>query len=318
MMTGWGARATGDGKPTRALIVGGDGAIGASLLAVWKRAGWRVDGSTRRPGADVGAPRVDLDTATWGDVIGRDYEVAVFCAAVARIGACEADPELTRRINLDNPLRLARALASEGARVIFLSTDRVFDGSIPGRRAGDPPCPTTVYGQQKAAAEAGILELPGAAVIRLTKVIWPGLALFDEWAEKLRSDIPIEAFTDLVMAPLAMSQVVDAITVAARLGVTGIFQLSGPLDIDYAVAAAALARILRKPKRLVRRVSGRAAGLVGGPPPLHSTLDTSRSQEILGFTPTDPIELLEMIHGTVPTPALSPGRSEAGSGTIPR
>src|SRR5690606_26325829 len=103
----------------------------------------------------------------------EDVAVAFLCAAVTALRSCEADPAGTARANVEHTARLASMLVGRGAFVVFLSSNLVFDGSEPRRRADAPTCPATEYGRQKAAAEGALLAMGGVSIVRLTKVVGP-------------------------------------------------------------------------------------------------------------------------------------------------
>ncbi|MBM3491196.1 MAG: sugar nucleotide-binding protein [Alphaproteobacteria bacterium] len=139
-----------------------------------------------------------------------------------------------------------------------------------------------------AAAEQAVLALGRqGAVLRLSKVVAPELALFAGWAAALRQRQSIAPFADMYMAPVpvvAVTQLVHAIAAARS---TGIHQLSGDQDRSYALAAQLLARALGCDPALVRPgaadpVLHPAAALVR-----HSTLDMARETEIFGVPPPE-------------------------------
>ena len=72
------------------------------------------------------------------------------------LGACEADPDGARKVNVDGTLAVARQLTDAGAFPVLVSTNAVFDGTEPHVPADTPPNPANVYGALKAEAEAGV------------------------------------------------------------------------------------------------------------------------------------------------------------------
>jgi dTDP-4-dehydrorhamnose reductase len=80
---------------------------------------------------------------------------------------CEAHPDDAERDNTHVPRLLARLCAARGLRLVHASTDLVFDGRAAPYAEADPPAPLGVYGRTKAAAEAPVMEAPGALVARL-------------------------------------------------------------------------------------------------------------------------------------------------------
>lgn len=283
-----------------ALVVGGDGMLGSRLAAHLRSRGLAVHASTRRS-AQVGpeTPLLDLAAQTWPALASVRYRTAFLCAAQARLAQCRQDPAGTARVNVEGAAALASFLAQRGTRVIFLSTNQVFDGSRAPRLPEEPVCPASEYGRQKAAAEAAILALPGGAVLRLTKVIHPGLALFDGWAADLRAGRPIMPFSDLGLAPVTADLVVRCLEGMASLpDFSGIWQLSAPWDITYADAGFHIAARQGADPGLVRPVEGQATRAMGGDPPARWTaLDTRRLRSVLGVEPPEALDAIESCLG---------------------
>lgn len=82
-------------------------------------------------------------------------ELVIHAAAITSTDFSNANPELTRRINVDGALNVAEAANSVGARMIFFSTEQVFNGNAgPGPfTESHDPVPNTMYGQTKLEAE---------------------------------------------------------------------------------------------------------------------------------------------------------------------
>jgi len=271
------------------LIVGADGMIGRALADVLTTDGHAVFATTRRPGA-AGPRRIPLDLSADPSTaaLPESVSVAYLCAAVTSVQQCERDPEGTAKVNVDHTLALARRLTDQGARVVFLSTNIVFDGRQDFAKPEDATAPHSAYGRQKLAVEQGLLRLNRAhSIVRLTKVLGPKPALLLDWVRRLQAGEPIEAFRDKVMSPVPLSFVTE---VLRRLGDGthgGIFQVSGPRDVTYVEIALHLAARVGAPASLVRPVDGRAKLLEASLAPDHTTLDTGRLERDLGMRPPD-------------------------------
>lgn len=280
-----------EASPTEidALVVGGDGMLGARTAGRLAAAGLSVHATTRRQEtATPDRPFIDLAAGRWESLAPAHYRTAILCAAAARLADCRNDPEGTAAVNVTGTVALARWLAERGTRVLFLSTNQVFDGRLPEPRPAEAPySPITEYGRQKAAAEEGILPLRGAAVLRLTKVVHPGMPLFDGWAAELRAGRPIEPFGDFHFAPVSADLVTEVLLrLCAHSVPEGIWQLSAPADVTYADAARQIAARLGCDPALVRPVHGVAHKVMGGDrPPAWSALDCSRLRRDLGIEP---------------------------------
>src|SRR5262245_1882972 len=140
----------------RVLVVGGDSLVGSVLQAHCRKLGLPVDASSRRPGRSPGSIFLDLSDPDFAPLARADYRVAFVCGAVTSMQACQGDPALSRRINVDNTLELMRRLADRGAHLVFLSSGQVFDGETPLPDEAAPTNPKNVYGAHKLAVEEAI------------------------------------------------------------------------------------------------------------------------------------------------------------------
>lgn len=284
------------------LVVGGDGYVAGTLVPHLRSRGFRVAASTRRPDqAGSDRPLIDLGSMTGFGIAEAGFTAAILCAARARLADCRADPAGTADINVTGTLELATRLAGNGTRVLLLSTDKVYDGTVPNRRESDPPCPVSEYGRQKAAAEAGVLALAGGAVLRLSKVVGPGASPFTGWFRTWRNGDVVRPFADFPLAAVPVGLVAEAAARIIDRSAGGIMQLTASRDIDYARAAFHLARMAGIDDRLVQPVSGRIGDVLGGEPAsAHTSLDSSRLLDLLGIEPPDPYLALDSVLGSPP------------------
>lgn len=295
------------------LLVGGDSEIGAATAAHLRQLGHSVAATTRRRDR-VAADRPFLDfalpLADWEPPVAT--RAAAIFAAVARLDACARDPAGSAQVNTVQTLALVDRLRARDIPVLFLSTDKVFDGSRALVPAEQPPCPASEYGRQKAATEAALRERassgPRVAILRLSKVVSPGMALLAQWASALAERKPVNVFNDLYAAPVPVALVAAAIADLLAAPAHGIFQLSGPRDVSYREIGLWLADRVGAQRELVVPVSAYSAGLPPGSTPRHTTLDSSAICRRLGTVVADPWEVLE---GVAPA-ALGPASLARG------
>lgn len=95
-------------------------------------------------------------------------DFVVNCAAYTAVDRAESDREACHRLNALAPGCLADAARRNGAQMVHVSTDYVFDGSkCTPYVEDDEPAPVTVYGRTKLEGERAVMELcPDAMVIR--------------------------------------------------------------------------------------------------------------------------------------------------------
>jgi dTDP-4-dehydrorhamnose reductase len=273
------------------LVVGGDGLVGRALLADCRLHNEitlaTVLTEPAVPGASV---HFDLLCDPWPVL--PSCRAAVLCAAIANQEACRLDPAATRDLNVVRTLRLAQQLLSAGTFVVFLSTNMVFDGSRPRRRADESVSPKTEYGRQKAEAEAGLLKLgERCAVVRLAKVFYRDLALIKTWREKLNAKQPIRAFSDYVCSPVPLSCVTQIIRSVAGSEKSGIWQVSATEDVSYADIALQVAKHSGADTALVRAAPAPPGSVEHLPH--FTTMDASRVEEELQLRIPSAAETLE-------------------------
>jgi dTDP-4-dehydrorhamnose reductase len=279
------------------LVVGGDGIIGQALVGQAQQAGQAVIATTRQRDS-VSPQRWFLDMAaapedwTWPEGVA----VAYLCAGVTALEQCRTRPQASFHINVTQTVALAERLVDAGAFVIFPSTNLVFDGSVPFTPADAPPAPCTAYGRQKAETERRLLALGAAvAVVRPTKIVQPGMPRLLEWARALGAGEPVHPFSDMVLAPIPLSSVLQVFHQIARLRLSGILQLSAAQDISYAQVAAHIAHRLGADPALVQPVLCAESGLQLECVPAHTTLDASRVQQEIGLEPPDVWTTIDLV-----------------------
>jgi dTDP-4-dehydrorhamnose reductase len=282
------------------LLIGGDSEIAAATIHHLAEHSMPMLATTRRS-ERVGGSIELLDLSRplnhWEPP--ASASAACIFAAVSRLGACATDPQASAFVNVEQTLVLAKRLLARGIYVLFLSTNQVFDGSVTKIGADAPTCPVSEYGRQKARTEAALRQHMdrGAPVgiLRLAKVVSPGMKLVHDWIDDLRAGNSIRAFHDMRMAPAPTELVVRAITLLLRDKARGIFQLSGPRDVSYLEIGYHLAeRVGAAPSR-VERISALEAGQPLGATPCHTTLDSSVLLEHYGLIAPDVWVVLEPI-----------------------
>jgi dTDP-4-dehydrorhamnose reductase len=280
------------------LLIGGDSEIGAATHQFLKQRGLACAATTRRRDkVDADRPFLDLQNSLelWEPPAGTT--AACFFAAVAHIANCAADPQGSSHVNVTQTLALADRLFRCGIPVLFLSTNQVFNGAVPNVAPEATYSPITEYGRQKAVAEtalrARVEQGFPASILRLAKVVSPGMALLHNWIDMLARGQPIRAFTDMTMAPTETEMAAAAVAALMKDGARGIFQLTGPRDMSYFEIGRHVASKLGARRELVKESSTSAAGLPNGSARLHTTLDSSRLRDAYGLKAPDVLEIVD-------------------------
>lgn len=138
----------------RVLVTGAKGQLGTDLMNELARQGLE--------GIGVDVEEMDItDADACRRVISQaKVDAVIHCAAYTAVDAAEDQVELCRRINGEGTRNVAVACREAGVKLMYISTDYVFDGG--GTRPWDPDderAPLNVYGQTKYEGEIAIEEL---------------------------------------------------------------------------------------------------------------------------------------------------------------
>ncbi|WP_232733548.1 SDR family oxidoreductase [Vibrio sp. HA2012] len=85
--------------------------------------------------------------------VNPDY--VIHAAAIAVTDFCNKHPDIAHKVNVQGAVNVAKACKDIGAKLVFISTEQVFNGNEEAGpySEGDIPAPDTVYGQNKLEAE---------------------------------------------------------------------------------------------------------------------------------------------------------------------
>ncbi len=119
-------------------------------------------------------------------------EWIVLSAAYTNVDGCESNAELAFSVNRDGAVNVARAARAIGARLMFLSSDYVFDGEkTTPYETNDLRNPQSVYGRTKADAEIALLDLiPECCIVRTSWLFGVGGKCFPDTILKLAASRP--------------------------------------------------------------------------------------------------------------------------------
>jgi dTDP-4-dehydrorhamnose reductase len=216
------------------LVTGAGGLIGSALVRRLKSDGFDVWAPSREGSASSALDLDHVSSAKWP--VG--LRTAFLCAWHGGVAEASHDPQGTRRTNVEGNLELISRLKQAGTKVMFLSTSLVFSGANTSATAPLSPC--CVYGEQKAAVEAG-LDVHDDAIVRVTKVGETLMPRLSKWATTLRAGGRVAAANHLRVAPVMLEEVVEGLLGLARDFEPGIYQMSARQDHSYLDLAESLA-----------------------------------------------------------------------------
>lgn len=138
----------------RVLVTGAKGQLGADLMNELKKQG--LEGI----GVDIEEMDITDAEACMRVISDADVDAVIHCAAYTAVDAAEDNLELCRKINGDGTRNVALACKAADVKMMYISTDYVFDGK--GARPWEPDDdrdPLNVYGLTKYEGELAMEEL---------------------------------------------------------------------------------------------------------------------------------------------------------------
>lgn len=163
----------------RVTIFGAAGLLGKALMGEWT--GDEVTGVDVQDGDIRDAQQVSA-------ILDRlRPEWVILAAAFTDVDACESNRQLAFNVNCHGAVNVAKASIQVGARLLFLSTDYVFDGTKTSPyEVDDPRNPRSVYGESKTEAEIQLLSvLPDCCIVRTSWLFGVGGKSFPDTILKL-------------------------------------------------------------------------------------------------------------------------------------
>lgn len=98
-------------------------------------------------------------------------DVIIHCAAYTNVDEAEGDPETCRKVNVEGTKYLVQAAKQVNAKIIYISTDYVFDGENPDPyQVNEPANPQSIYGRTKYEGEKLVREYPKHFIVRIAWV----------------------------------------------------------------------------------------------------------------------------------------------------
>ncbi len=141
----------------RVLLTGANGQLGSALCEVF---GYETVIPKDLPDFDLTRPTVEEE------IIGSAPDVIIHAAAYTDVDGAEREPALALAVNAEGTEQIARAAVRLGARLIYISTDYVFDGKQrTPYREDDSPHPINRYGFSKWKGEQAVLTSGARALV---------------------------------------------------------------------------------------------------------------------------------------------------------
>jgi len=267
------------------IVTGAAGMLGSALIAL-------APASARAVGVDIADGDLSTPEGIRSALGPYIPEVVIHCAGYTDVERATREPQLAHRHNVVATKNVARFCAEVGARLIYISSDYVFDGT-----KGEPyteedaPNPVNLYGESKLAGERAAQEvLASTADCLIVRTQWMfglvGRSFVDTIVRRAREGGELRVVIDEVASPTYSRDLAEALWQIVTRPVSGIVHITNSgycsrVELARrALAAAGLTDVL------ITEIT-RADWDSPTPRPAFSVLDNRRWRQ-LGFTPLRP------------------------------
>ncbi len=229
----------------RILVIGARGMLGRDLVEEL-RSSWEVGPQRKWEVIGWDLEEIDIrDERRSIEAVERVRpEVIVNVAAYTDVDGCETEEEKAFAVNAEGMKHLAMAARKNHAKVVYLSTDYVFDGSkSEPYLESDPPCPLNVYGLSKLQGERYVQTLAEDGLIIRTQWLYGryGKNFVSAVLRQAEEKRVLHIVDDQIGSPTYTVDLSKAVSILIRQGARGIFHVTnGGICSWYAFGEAVL------------------------------------------------------------------------------
>jgi CDP-4-dehydro-6-deoxyglucose reductase, E1 len=268
-----------------ALVIGASGLLGSALVRALERAGIASTGTYRSQPVGEGRALDVTDREAVRTVMAGVQPDVVFLPTNVRGGVdyCEDHPDEVRALIVGGVQHVLDALPA-AARVVYYSSDYVFDGANGPYTEEDAPSPINVYGRAKLEAEGLVRDAGEHIIIRTTSVFgWhgPSRNFAMQVYERLQAGERLQVPDDQRGNPTLVDYLAEASVRLVQMGFHGTVNVVGREIMPRSAFGARLARSMALNPKLIEPVSTRALQQ-RALRPLNAGLTTAKLESLLG------------------------------------
>ena len=262
-------------------------------------------GPSRLPFPEADYKYYDIDIATELSVhrvfSAESPDIVIHAAAMTQVDDCELNQELCERINVQGTSHVIINAEQFSRKLIYVSTDFVFDGEKGDYAEEDDMGPVNWYGFTKMQAESIVetCDMPWAIVrtcLVYGNVLTGTRTNIISWVkENLKAGKPIKVVSDQVRTPTYVKDLVNGIMLILKQNGEGTFHIAGKdvlTPYDMALKTAAYYKL---DASLMTKVDA-ASFSQPGRRPLKTGFDISKAKNQLGYEPISFDEALVLMN----------------------
>jgi len=219
------------------LITGCNGFLGSNLIRFLSNSNYEIVGTSLNDNLENKNflfKKGDLSDPLFAKSLIQlvNPDIIINTVAWTDVDACEVQPEKAYQLNVATAENVARSISNKNTKLIYISTDQLFDGLQSFYSENSIPNPINVYGKTKLEAENVCLSNHKNTIVVRTNFFGESpknhKPSFAEWIfNSLNEKKEIKMFTDIFINPIEVSLFAKAIEKTFSCEYSGILNIVG-------------------------------------------------------------------------------------------
>jgi len=233
----------------------------------------------------------DVDITDRNSIITRirnsDASIVLHLAAKTSVDGCEEDRSGAWGVNVFGTQNIAEACQKSNKKLIYISTDFVFDGENPPSRGyseEDVPNPVNWYAKTKYEGEKIVQNTLASWIIARIAYPYRSVFLRNDFLRailiRLQKNEQVLAVTDHIFTPTLIDDVAYALDVLIKNESKGIFHVVGSQSLSPYDAAVAIAREFGFDQKYITQTTRSEFFKNRAPRPFHSALKNDKIRRL--------------------------------------
>ena len=268
----------------RVLVTGADGMLAKDITSVFVETGeYDVFGVDIRQGNEYHRQLSsfycgDLTDHRVLDVILDEVkpEVIIHTAAIVNVNSCQENPTAANKLHID----ASRRLAEYGARMVYISTDSVFNGKRGNYTEIDVPDPLNLYAASKLLGEFAVEAANSMSLVVRTNIYGynrPMRSSLAEWGlQNLLQGLAINGYEDIYFNAIYTYHLAEVVLELCTLELSGCYNVASINSVSKYEFLCLLAAEFGLDAALVKPSKSDDHAGSGPPRPLNSSLDVRK------------------------------------------
>jgi dTDP-4-dehydrorhamnose reductase len=281
-------------KKSKLLVLGGSGLVGSSFINTSKTDYDIIFSynTNKIKIPNTQSFQIDLFDNDKIKKIIKNYnpDIVLHTIAHSSVDLCETDHSIADRLHVDATNQIANTCASVNSKLIFLSTDAVFEGQLNKKYSEtDIPNPINYYGKTKLDAEKIVLNASSNNVVLRTSVIygWHKKSRFTNWIlSYLKDNRIVDPFSDQFNTPTLIDDLIQVILKILDKDISGLYHATGKTCLNRYQFAMLLAEKFSYDVSLIHSVT-KLEKKQNAPRSISTCLDSTKLENLLNFSFSD-------------------------------